>query len=155
MSITVPDVAKRWKNALRKQWPQIRWSVRTAPRGYFEVVTRWHDGPTRAMVTELGQQWAESNPDAAGPWMHPAALRRDYSPAGYTTVIDAIIRDIPDMPIPRTPDGGLDIRAARAVTRAGPVRVAGRWYGRDHVYDLVAIVELVAAHHDYTTMSEL
>jgi len=146
----IPDAAKLWKQALRAKWPEVRWSVRSAPRGWACVVTAWQDGPTFNTVATFCYQWRKANPDAAH-WLLPSGLQRTYSPAGYAVVIDSIARDIPDMSIPRTPDGGLDQRAARAGTWDGPVRVGSQWYGHEHTYDLVAIVEFVAASHDYTT----
>lgn len=146
----IPDAAKLWKRALQAEWPGVRWSVRSAPCGWFTVITAWEDGPTEKAVAVFCQAWKTVYPDAAT-WVRDSGFRRTYSPAGYATVIEAIARDIPAMPIPRTPDGGLDIRAARALTWAGPVKVAGRFYGHDRVYDVVAVVELVADDHDYTT----
>ncbi|RJO77637.1 hypothetical protein D5S18_07845 [Nocardia panacis] len=146
----IPAAAKLWKQALRAQWPGVRWSVRSAPRGWFTVITMWEDGPTASAVALFCQAWKTVYPDAAT-WIRESGFRRSYSPAGYATVIDAITREIPSMPIPRTTDGGLDIRAARALTWAGPVKVAGRFYGHDRLYDVVAVVELVADAHDHTT----
>ncbi|WP_194814605.1 LPD29 domain-containing protein [Nocardia sp. XZ_19_385] len=145
----IPDAAKLWKRALQAEWPGVRWSVRSAPRGWFSVITAWEDGPTENAVAVFCRAFKTVYPDAAS-WVRDSSFRRTYSPAGYAVVIEAITRDIPTMPIPRTPDGGLDIRAARAQTWAGPVKVGGRFYGHKHVYDLVAVVELVAADHDYT-----
>ncbi|NNH73723.1 hypothetical protein HLB23_28370 [Nocardia uniformis] len=146
----IPEAAKRWKQALRAHWPGVRWSVRSAPRGWFTVITTWQDGPTTSAVAAFCHEWKVIQPDAAS-WIRDSGFRRSYSPAGYAIVIEAITRDIPGMPIPRTPDAGLDIRAARALTWAGPVKVAGRFYGHDRVYDLVTVVELVACDHDYAT----
>ncbi|AYF75272.1 hypothetical protein D7D52_16915 [Nocardia yunnanensis] len=145
----IPEAAKLWKRALQAEWPGVRWSVRSAPRGWFTVITAWEDGPTAEAVSVFCQAWKTVYPDAAT-WVSDSGLRRGYSPAGYATAIEAITCDIPDMPIPRTPDGGLDIRAAHAQTWRGPVKVAGQFYGHDHVYDLVAVVEMVAGDHDYT-----
>ncbi|MGW0252123.1 LPD29 domain-containing protein [Nocardia goodfellowii] len=125
--VEIPEAAKLWKQALRAQWPGVRWSVRSAPRGWFTVITAWEDGPTPDAVAVFCQAWKTLNPDAAT-WIGDSGFRRGYSPAGYATVIGAITRDIPEMPMPRTLDGGLDIRVARALTWSGPVKVARRFY---------------------------